>query len=171
MIGGIVAYDKQDPEEFKQAYLRYKDFMSEPRPASEETVDMILSFMFDDELLDDMATAEEDGVKDVRDMVQKRIDDLELFDMEERPELKNMGFDKLMNSQEPAQEGNQFAQAVQKAKAAGMKAGDKFKVGDQEYTLKDAIELAGLQLEDFFSEEEQAYDNQIARIKNLANYQ
>ena len=35
-------------------------------------------------------------------------------------------------------EGNQFAQAVQKAKAAGMKAGDKFKVGDQEYTLKDA---------------------------------
>jgi len=68
-------------------------------------------------------------------------------------------------------EGNQFAQAVQKAKAAGMKAGDKFKVGDQEYTLKDAIELAGLQLEEFFSEEEQAYDNQIDRIKNLALYQ
>ena len=68
-------------------------------------------------------------------------------------------------------EGNQFAQAVQKAKAAGMKAGDKFKVGDQEYTLKDAIELAGLQLEDFYSEEEQAYDNQIDRIKNLALYQ
>jgi len=68
-------------------------------------------------------------------------------------------------------EGNQFAQAVQKAKAAGMKAGNKFKVGDQEYTLKDAIELAGLQLEEFFSEEEQAYDNQIDRIKNLALYQ
>ena len=68
-------------------------------------------------------------------------------------------------------EGNMFAQAVQKAKAAGMKAGDKFKVGDQEYTLKDAIELAGLQLEDFYSEEEMAYDNQIDRIKNLALYQ
>ena len=68
-------------------------------------------------------------------------------------------------------EGNQFAQAVQKAKAAGMKAGDKFKVGDEEYTLQDAIELAGMQLEDFFSEEEQAYDNQIDRIKNLAFYQ
>ena len=68
-------------------------------------------------------------------------------------------------------EGNQFAQAVQKAKAAGMKAGDKFKVGDKEYTLKDAIELAGLQLEDFYSEEEQAYDAQIDRIKNLALYQ
>ena len=44
-------------------------------------------------------------------------------------------------------QGNQFAQVVQKAKAAGMKAGDKFKVGDQEYTLKDAIELAGSQLD------------------------
>jgi len=42
-------------------------------------------------------------------------------------------------------EGNMFAQAVQKAKAAGMKAGDKFKVGDKEYTLQDAIELAGMQ--------------------------
>jgi hypothetical protein len=50
-------------------------------------------------------------------------------------------------------EGNQFAQAVQKAKAAGMKAGDKFKVGDDEYTLKDAIEMAGLQVDEFFSED------------------
>ena len=55
-------------------------------------------------------------------------------------------------------EGNQFAQAVQKAKAAGMKAGDKFKVGDNEYTLKDAIEMAGLQLEEFFTPEDNAPD-------------
>ena len=34
-------------------------------------------------------------------------------------------------------EGNEFSQAVQKARAAGMKTGDKFKVGDKEYTLKD----------------------------------
>ena len=74
-------------------------------------------------------------------------------------------------------EGNQFAQAVQKAKAAGMKAGDKFKVGDQEYTLKDAIELAGLQLDEFFSEEETAQTEQpetnaeLERIKSLSNYQ
>jgi hypothetical protein len=68
-------------------------------------------------------------------------------------------------------EGNQFAQAVQKAKAAGMKAGDKFKVGDDEYTLKDAIVMAGLDLNEFYSEEEIAYDNQIDRIKNLALYQ
>jgi hypothetical protein len=77
----------------------------------------------------------------------------------------------LMQKEPVASEGNQFAQAVQKAKAAGMKAGDKFKVGDKEYTLKDAIELAGLQLEDFYSEEEMAYDNQIDRITNLAFYQ
>ena len=42
---------------------------------------------------------------------------------------------------EKSNEGNQFAQAVQKAKAAGMKAGDKFKVGDKEFTLQDAEEL------------------------------
>ena len=77
-------------------------------------------------------------------------------------------------------EGNMFAQAVQKAKAAGMKAGDKFKVGDDEYTLKDAIEMAGLQLEEFFSEEDlapiedaqqeaEAINTELDRIKTLAN--
>ena len=77
----------------------------------------------------------------------------------------------ILEKEDMKKEGNEFALAVQKAKAAGMKAGDKFKVGDKEYTLKDAIELAGLQLEEFFSEEEIAYDNQIDRIKNLAFYQ
>ena len=38
-------------------------------------------------------------------------------------------------------ESNAFAQAVQKAKAAGMKKGDKFKVGDKEYTLEDMEKL------------------------------
>ena len=71
-----------------------------------------------------------------------------------------------------------------------MKAGDKFKVGDKEYTLKDAIELAGLKLEEFFSEEETevkeslnedkkedsgfniaGVDEEVDRIVNLANYQ
>jgi hypothetical protein len=51
-------------------------------------------------------------------------------------------------------EGNEFAQAVQKAKAAGMKPGDKFEVGGKEYTLKDAIEQAGLDLNEFFQEDE-----------------
>ena len=77
-------------------------------------------------------------------------------------------------------EGNEFAMAVQKANAAGMKAGDKFKVGDKEYTLKDAIEMAGLQLEQFFSEEEievpeeaqaeaEEINTELDRIKTLAN--
>ena len=48
-----------------------------------------------------------------------------------------------MSSEQPAQEpeateGNAFADAVQKAKAAGMKQGDKFKVGDEEHTLRDS---------------------------------
>jgi hypothetical protein len=48
-----------------------------------------------------------------------------------------------MSSEQPAQEpealeGNAFAQAVQQAKAAGMKKGDKFKVGDEEHTLRDS---------------------------------
>jgi hypothetical protein len=62
--------------------------------------------------------------------------------------------DEKKEKEEMKKEGNEFAYAVRKAKAAGMKAGDKFKVGDKEYTLQDAIELAGMQLEDFFSEEE-----------------
>jgi hypothetical protein len=60
--------------------------------------------------------------------------------------------------EETATEGNDFAQAVNKAKAAGMKPGDKFTVGDKEYTLKDAIEEAGLQLETFFNEDDDDYE-------------
>tara|TARA_Y100001935_G_scaffold21779_1_gene15927 strand:+ start:1212 stop:3308 length:2097 start_codon:yes stop_codon:yes gene_type:complete len=77
----------------------------------------------------------------------------------------------LMKQPAMAGEGNQFAQAVQKAKAAGMKAGDKFKVGDKEYTLKDAIELAGLDLNEFYSEEEIATEQEIERLKTLSIYQ
>jgi len=65
----------------------------------------------------------------------------------------------------PKTEGNEFAQAVQKAKAAGMKSGDKFKVGDKEYTLKDAIELAGLNLNEFFQEEETEVKESITESK------
>ena len=43
-----------------------------------------------------------------------------------------------MDSEQPTDEGNAFAQAVQQAKAAGMKKGDKFKVGDEEHTLRDS---------------------------------
>ena len=46
-----------------------------------------------------------------------------------------------------------------------MKAGDKFKVGDKEYTLKDAIELAGLNLNEFFQEEETEVKESITESK------
>ena len=46
-----------------------------------------------------------------------------------------------------------------------MKAGDKFKVGDKEYTLKDAIELAGLNLNEFFQEEETEVKESITETK------
>jgi len=61
--------------------------------------------------------------------------------------LDNMGL------MEMTDEGNEFSQAVQKAKAAGMKPGDKFKVSGKEYTLKDAVEAAGLSIDDFFQED------------------
>ena len=122
-----------------------------------------------------------------------RDQEIEKKDKENATKLDVTKADKMMNTTaykkmqagtpgytDKTNEGNQFAQAVQKAKAAGMKAGDKFKVGDDEYTLKDAIEMAGLQLEEFFSEEEmevpeeaqaeaEVINTELDRIKTLAN--
>lgn len=53
------------------------------------------------------------------------------------------------------EEGNEFAQKVRDLKAKGAKPGTKFKTSDgEEHTLEDAIRLAGLQVEDFWSAEE-----------------
>lgn len=62
-----------------------------------------------------------------QDMVEKDYHD----DGQKKPDMD-------MNSEQPTDEGNKFAQAVQQAKASGMKPGDKFKVGDQEHTLRDS---------------------------------
>jgi len=59
-------------------------------------------------------------------------------------DIKEKGLDTVQHqiaTQDGPMEGNAFAQAVQKAKAAGMKKGDKFKVGDKEYTLEDMEKL------------------------------
>ena len=59
-------------------------------------------------------------------------------------EIKEKGLGSVQNrlaQQDGPYESNAFAQAVQKAKAAGMKKGDKFKVGDKEYTLEDMEKL------------------------------
>jgi hypothetical protein len=53
------------------------------------------------------------------------------------------------------EEGNEFAQKVRELKAKGAKPGTKFKTSDgEEHTLEDAIRLAGLQVEDFWTAEE-----------------
>src|SRR6056300_1863425 len=137
----------KDPELMKMAIQRKKELMQKDEGMGDKIADMAQS-MSKEEF---MSKADELGLS-----------------QEEAAEH----YEKMQGGAHAGKfEGNQFAQAVNKAKAAGMKAGDKFKVGDQEYTLKDAIELAGLQLEDFYSEEDQAYDSQIDRIKNLAFYQ
>jgi len=136
----------------------------------------------------------ENWVNDIDEYATEPKDsEIEKKDKENATKLDVTKADKMMNTTaykrmksgtpgytDKTNEGNQFAQAVQKAKAAGMKAGDKFKVGDDEYTLKDAIEMAGLQLEEFFSEEEmevpaeaqaeaEAINTELDRIKTLAN--
>ena len=122
--------------------------------------------------------------------LKQNYDKLKTGTPEKQPILSKPYPGSAMLGQHPKSEGNEFAQAVQKAKAAGMKSGDKFKVGDKEYTLKDAIELAGLNLNEFFQEEETevkesiteskedntasniaGVDDEVERIVNLANYQ
>ena len=59
-------------------------------------------------------------------------------------DIKEKGLDTVQHqiaTQDGPMEGNAFAQAVQKAKAAGMKKGDKFKVDGKEYTLQDCENL------------------------------
>jgi hypothetical protein len=62
------------------------------------------------------------------DKVEKEFDD----------QGQKIDMDMDMNSEQPTDEGNAFAQAVQQAKASGLKKGDKFKVGDEEHTLRDS---------------------------------
>jgi len=70
-------------------------------------------------------------------------------------ELASPEFEKTV--QEEPNEGNEFAQKVQQLKAQGAKPGTKFKTSDgEEHTLKDAIEAAGMQLTDFWNEQELA---------------
>ena len=76
MIGGLMKYDGQPEGEYADAVARYKEFMSQPRPPSEATTDMVQGFIFDDELLDSLGEAEDGGdVLDVRYIVQSRLED------------------------------------------------------------------------------------------------
>ena len=68
-------------------------------------------------------------IETAMDMVRNDYDN----DGEPKPDMEPA-----MDSEQPTDEGNAFAMAVQKAKAAGLKKGDKFKVGDEEHTLRDS---------------------------------
>lgn len=76
MIGGLMKYDGQPEGEYADAVAKYKEFMSKPRPPGEATTTMVQGFVFDDELLDNLGDAEEDGdILDVRFIVQSRLED------------------------------------------------------------------------------------------------
>ena len=73
MIGGIVTDNsgKKMPG-YDKAKKALKDFMSKPQPAKGAS-DKVMSFIFDDELLDDLYTAEKRKTADVRPLVKKRL--------------------------------------------------------------------------------------------------
>ena len=143
------AFKTNDYEEaqkyFKDNFDKLKEYVKEPKDEKdrEEKLKALQAIQMDPNTAKDPET--------VKAMIQRKKE--------------------LMKKPAMAGEGNEFALAVQKAKAAGMKAGDKFKVGDKEYTLKDAIEIAGLDLNEFYSEEEIATEQEIARLKTLSIYQ
>lgn len=127
-----------DSEEQKQALEKLNLLMKNHFPAGVNGVNGLESLegIIDDPNLNDQIR--EIGKKDsdtcIRPLIMAYIQDKKP-DMVKRINTGDMKM---------STEGNQFAQAVQKAKAAGMKPGDKFKVGDKEYTLKDAMDMAGI---------------------------
>ena len=127
-----------DSEEQKQALDKLNLLMKNHFPAGINGVNGLESLegIIDDANLNDQIR--EIGKKDsdacIRPLIMAYIQDKKP-DMAKRISTGDMKM---------STEGNQFAQAVQKAKAAGMKPGDKFKVGDKEFTLKDAMDIAGI---------------------------
>ena len=63
------------------------------------------------------------------------------------------------------EEGNEFAQKVRELKAKGAKPGTKFKTSDgEEHTLESAIEAAGLDILEFWTEDELAESGICTRL-------
>jgi hypothetical protein len=127
-----------DSEEQKQALEKLNLLMKNHFPAGVNGVNGLESLegIIDDPILNDQIR--EIGKKDsdtcIRPLIMSYIQNKKP-DMAKRINTGDMKM---------STEGNQFAQAVRKAKAAGMKPGDKFKVGDKEFTLKDAMNMAGI---------------------------
>src|SRR6056300_954200 len=103
-----------------------------------------------EEMIGDYFDAEKESLKMKKDMViadiksragKEDADVIKKAIQKVETEFEDDGSMKEPAYEPEAMEGNSFAQAVQKAKAAGMKKGDKFKVGDKEFTLQDAENL------------------------------
>jgi hypothetical protein len=127
-----------DSEEQKQALDKLNQLMSKHFPAGINGVNGLESLegIIDDANLNDQIR--EIGKKDSDACIRPLI---YAYVQNKKPDmLKRISTGDMKMSTE----GNQFAQAVRKAKAAGMKPGDKFKVGDKEFTLKDAMDMAGI---------------------------
>ena len=127
-----------DSEEQKQALDKLNQLMSKHFPAGINGVNGLESLegIIDDANLNDQIR--EIGKKDSDACIRPLI---YAYIQNKKPDmLKRISTGDMKMSTE----GNQFAQAVRKAKAAGMKPGDKFKVGDKEFTLKDAMDMAGI---------------------------
>jgi hypothetical protein len=158
------------------AIEKLKEIMAEELPVGTDGTNAIesLSGLINDEELSDIfrELADVNPESDARNVIK---DYIKIKDEERGTDIASeLGFAEELPAEEPAaaepapaeqpvtasieREGNAFAQAVQRAKAAGMKPGDKFKFGEKEITLQDAMTQAGLQIEDFFGQEEQPKD-------------
>jgi hypothetical protein len=99
------------------------------------------------------------GVADVlQNMMDEVADELAAKGMNDiindQDKMIEILWDKIVDEYSGPQEGNEFAQKVMALKAKGAEPGTKFKTSDgKEHTLQDAIELAGLRVEDFWPED------------------
>ena len=166
---------KADPETFKKLYGNTQTISDVESTQNEGSVPNYL----DREWKDNLAACAkgepgaEDAVIDMLDkfdiprdkagdLIQKQIDKKfkGIGVMFKNPLKADPEWDNLQNLVDRLKgksmgEGNEFAQKVQALKAKGAKPGTKFKTSDgEEHTLEDAIRLAGLQVEDFWTAEE-----------------
>lgn len=131
---------RQFNEELKSVFPYIYNLVKEnTKPTELGPNDLLGEFDSPDET--EESTTEDDMSTDMEDEYASHLDNVVANSKHEQgPEIE---------------EGNEFAQKVQILKAKGAKPGTKFKTSDgEEHTLEDAIRLAGLQVEDFWSTEE-----------------
>lgn len=115
---------------------------------------------------------------DISDLIQEvGLEDNKEIDSTILPELADYEsmLDKIAEVEQEevetvAQPVSKFAETVKKVVAAGMKLEDTFEVGGNQYTLRDAIEKAGLQISEFFKDEPQQPVEELADfIRSMYN--